>query len=101
MQATPDQSISRRQFLQNSSVSLAGAALLGTLPIERSVHAAGNDLLKIALVGCGGRGSGAADQALSTPGNTQLIAMADLQPEKLQTSLNNLQTKHADKIAVP
>jgi len=75
--------VSRRQFLQTGSSALAGAALLGALPIERSAHAAGSELLKIALVGCGGRGSGAADQALRTAGNTKLVAMADVLPEKI------------------
>src|SRR6266851_9323051 len=92
---------SRRQFLQTSSSALATASLLGTLPLERAVHAAGSDLLKIALVGCGGRGSGAAGQALSTAGNVKLVAMADLLPEHLEKSLANLKTKHADKVEVP
>ena len=96
-----DSAISRRQFLQSSSSALAGASLLGTLSIERSAHAAGSDLLKIALIGCGGRGSGAADQALSTAGNTKLVAMADLLPEHLEKSLNSLKTKHAEKVDVP
>jgi len=45
----PDSALTRRQFLKNSSSALAGAALLGALPLGRSVHAADNDLLKIAL----------------------------------------------------
>ena len=93
--------LSRRQFLQTSSSAIAGAALLGTLSTERSVHAAGTDLLKIALVGCGGRGSGAANQALSAPGNTKLVALCDVQPDKVASSLANLQKAHPDKIEVP
>jgi len=96
-----DAALSRRQFLHAGSSALVGAALITTLPIERGAHAASTDLLKIALVGCGGRGTGAADQALTTPGETKLVAMADLQPEKLATSLGSLKEKHSDKIDVP
>ena len=92
------ETLTRRDFLKNSSAALAGTALLGALP---SVHAAGGDLLKIALVGCGGRGSGAASQALSTDGPVKLIALADLQPEQLEKSLSNLKTAHNDKVEVP
>jgi predicted dehydrogenase len=93
--------VSRRQFLQSGSSALAGAALAGALCIERGAHAAGPDLLKLALVGCGGRGSGAAGQALSTSCNLKLIAMADLQPAQLEKGLSNLKERHADKVEVP
>ncbi len=101
MNSTPTQSdstLSRRQFLQSGSTALPGATLLGALPVERSAYAAGGDLLKIALVGCGGRGSGAANQALKSAGNTKLVAMADVLPEKLAKGLAGLQTQHADKV---
>ena len=52
--------LSRRQFLKTSSSALAGATLFGVLPLERSAGAAGGDFLKIALVGCGGRGTAVA-----------------------------------------
>ena len=67
--------VSRRNFLQTTS--FAAGALVAGLSIERTAHAAGDDLLKIALIGCGGRGSGAASQALSTKGNIKLVAMGD------------------------
>src|SRR5215831_687927 len=92
---------SRRQFLQSSSSAVAGATLLSGLALEQSVHAASSDLLKIALVGCGGRGSGAADQALTTTGNTKLVAVVDLQPDKIQASLPKLKEKHGEKVDVP
>src|SRR5262245_12657362 len=93
--------VSRRQFLQTTSSALAGTALAGALSVERGAHAAGSDLLKLALVGCGGRGSGAAGQALSTSCNLKLIAMADLQPEQLEKGLANLKKSHAEKVEVP
>jgi myo-inositol 2-dehydrogenase / D-chiro-inositol 1-dehydrogenase len=93
--------LSRRQFLQTGSSALVGATLLSTLPLEGGAHAAGGALLKIALVGCGGRGSGAADQALKTAGSTKLVALADVLPEKLEKSLASLQTQHPDQVDVP
>src|SRR5882672_1058988 len=93
--------VSRRKFLQTGSSALAGAAIAGALSVERGAHAAGSDLLKLALVGCGGRGSGAAGQALSTSCNLKLIAMADLQPEQLENGLASLKKLHADKVEVP
>ena len=57
--------------------------------VARNAHVAGSDEIKIALVGCGGRGSGAAANALNTShiANVKLVAMADAFPERLQTSL--------------
>lgn len=71
--------------------------------LARSVHAAEEHTLKIALIGCGGRGTGAASQALSTAGPTQLVAMADFFQNRLETSLKQLQGSGglAGKIDVP
>ena len=55
---------SRRDFLKNSTAAAAGLALAGGLNIARTAHAAGGDELKIALIGCGGRGTGAANDCL-------------------------------------
>jgi predicted dehydrogenase len=57
--------------------------------------------VKIALVGCGGRGSGAAGNALSTPGPTKLWAMADAFSDRLQASLNNLSRQFPKQVDVP
>src|SRR5438552_4276104 len=95
---SPAQS-TRRDFLKTST-AVVGGTLLSGLAIERSAHAAGSDTLKIALIGCGGRGSGAADQALSTEGSVKLIAMADAFPDRLEDSLKNLKKQHSDKVDV-
>jgi predicted dehydrogenase len=92
---------SRRQFLQTGSSALVGAAIAAQLPIAKSAYAAGSDQLKIALVGCGGRGSGAAGQALSTDGNVKLVAMADVLPDHLEKGLSGLKTAHPDRVDVP
>jgi myo-inositol 2-dehydrogenase / D-chiro-inositol 1-dehydrogenase len=90
---------SRRAFLQTSGKAVAGAALAGGL--ARPGHAAENNLLKVALIGCGGRGSGAAAQALSTKGPTQLWAMADFFESKLKGSLGQLKERFAKQVDVP
>jgi len=79
-------SLDRRRF-----VGQAGLISAGALSLARSVHAAGDETIKIALIGCGGRGTGAAAQALSTAGPVKLWAMADLFADKLETSLSALQ----------
>src|SRR5262245_58814986 len=93
--------LNRRNFLKTTSTAFAGASVLGGLSIERSAFAASNDTLKVALIGCGGRGSGAAAQALSTEGPVKLVAMADAFDDRLKDSLKNLQEKHKDKVDVP
>ncbi len=89
-------SATRRTFL-------ATGAALGSLAIARSAHAAGDDVLKIGLIGCGGRGSGAAAQALKADQNVKLVAMGDAFEDRLQLSLQTLQKTEgiADKIDVP
>lgn len=77
---------SRRSFLS------ASTATLGTLALARSAHAGGDDVLKVGLIGCGGRGSGAASQALRADPNVKLVAMGDAFEDRLQNSLKSLQT---------
>ena len=101
--------LTRRRFLQVSGKAAAGAVALGAAtggwpdPLARSAHAAEDHTLKICLVGCGGRGTGAAVNALSTTGPSRLVAMADFFPERLQNSLKQLQGNEAlaSKIDVP
>jgi len=88
----------RREFIKTTATLVAGAALAKTaIPF---VHAAENNTIKIALIGCGGRGTGAAGQALSTKGPTILWAMADVFPNRLQNSLNILKGRHGNQIDV-
>jgi predicted dehydrogenase len=89
---------SRRNFLASSA---AGATALAALPIERFAHAASpGDTIKVALIGCGGRGSGAADQALSTGESVKLVAAADVHPDRMKGSLGNLARKHKEKVQI-
>ena len=93
---------SRRELLQNAG-RLAAASALASVAIP-SVHAAGTDLIQVALVGCGGRGTGAAGNALSTKsGPIKLVAMADVFEDKLWRSYKNLHSdpELSSKIDVP
>lgn len=79
----------RREFLKTGSAAVvAGSAL--NLGLASAVHAGGSDVIKVGLVGCGGRGTGAANQALQADPNTKLVAMADAFPEQLASSLRTL-----------
>ncbi len=95
-------SLSRRSFVQGSTIA-ATAAALGTLEIGHQAHAAGGDEIKIALIGCGGRGTGAAENALENKvhSNIKLVAMADAFAAPLENALQNLQKQLPDKVDVP
>ncbi len=79
---------SRREFLKTSAAVVGGTA--AALSIAESAHAAGSDLLKVGLIGCGGRGTGAAAQAVMGDKNVKLTAMGDLFEDRLQQSLRTL-----------
>jgi myo-inositol 2-dehydrogenase/D-chiro-inositol 1-dehydrogenase len=103
MTANLNDRTSRRDFIKTSTVAAVGTGLLGGLALSPRAYAAGSDRIRIGLVGCGGRGSGAALQALSTKGNVQLVAMADAFEDQLQSSLRNLQShfeSQPDRVAV-
>jgi predicted dehydrogenase len=91
---------SRRDFLKTSG-AVAGATVAGSLAIGRGAHAAGSDMLRIGLIGCGGRGTGAAGNAMDADANCKLVAMGDAFGDRLETSLKSLQKKYADRVDVP
>jgi predicted dehydrogenase len=93
MSETPN----RREFISTAAVSALTAS---SMP---HVYAGGNDTLRIGLVGCGGRGTGAAREALRADPNVKLVAMCDVFMDRLQSSLNNLLKVPdiASKIDVP
>jgi len=96
--SAPCSQLDRRGFLEKSAL-LAGTA--AGLSLASSVHAAGSDVIKIGLGGCGGRGSGAAANALTADPNTRLVAVGDAFAEKIEPALKNLRaTPVGDRIAV-
>ncbi len=98
--SAPRSSPNRRQFLQTTGRVAAVSALAGVaLP---HVHAVDSQTVQVALIGCGGRGTGAASNALSTQqGPVRLVAMADVFDRRLKSSLENLQREHTEKVTVP
>lgn len=80
---------SRREFLRTTAATVTGVGL--TAAMARPVHAAGGDTLKIALVGCGNRGGGAAVQALNTAGPVELWALADTFDDRLELCLKRIE----------
>jgi predicted dehydrogenase len=92
---------SRREFLKNTGRIAATSALVGSaIP---HVHAAEDNTIQTALVGCGGRGTGAARDALSTSklGPIKLVAMADVFEDRLSSSHQNLLAEFPDQVDVP
>ncbi|MCA9208885.1 MAG: Gfo/Idh/MocA family oxidoreductase, partial [Planctomycetales bacterium] len=99
--STPATGTSRRDFIKTSSMLVAGGAVAGQLSIARSAHSFGSDVIKIGLVGCGGRGTGAAIQAMNTTGGeVRLVAMADVFEDRLQGAFRGIKSQHPDKVDV-
>ena len=91
---------SRRDFLKTSTAVVGGALATG-LSVSRSAHAAEDGTLKVGLIGCGNRGTGAAINALNADPNIKMTALADAFPDKVEGSLKKLQASaHTDRIAV-
>ncbi len=99
MSETTSTVTSRRELLKSTGRIAAVTALAGAVP---HVHAAENNTIQVALIGCGGRGTGAAREALSTKsGPIKLVAMADVFPRKLSGSYANLKERFGDRVDVP
>jgi predicted dehydrogenase len=94
---------SRRQFLKGSSAVLAATTVAGPGVWGEGVHVAGGETLRVGLVGCGGRGTGAAAQALAADPNTRLVALGDAFSDRLHQSFKTLQEQRgiASRIDVP
>jgi len=91
--------MTRRGFLRHSTAAASAAATAG-LAIGRSAHAAGSDVIRIGMVGCGGRCTGAADNAMDADPGTRLVAMCDLFADRVQASRRNLEKRKPDQVAV-
>ncbi len=86
-QTRHDESPSRRSFLKHTGAAVAGTAVT---PLASRTYAGGDETIRIALIGCGGRGTGATVQALRTEGPVELYAMADAFEDQLKASHKNL-----------
>lgn len=87
---------SRREFIKRSALAATAAC---ALPIARSAHAAGNQTIRIGMIGCGGRCSGAADDALGLGKDVRLAAMCDVFEKRMRVKRQWFQQNHADQFA--
>ena len=96
---TDKKSTTRRQFLQ----ATGGVAAVAMLPsISKGFHSNDDDEIRVALVGCGGRGGGAAVNAVNSKGGgVKLVAMADVFEDRLNSTFNNLNNNVSDRMDVP
>jgi predicted dehydrogenase len=94
---------SRRNFLKTTGLMTAGVTLAGGLGISRSAHAAGTDEIRLALIGCGGRGNGAIRDRLQVGDNAKVVAIADAFESPAKGTANGLRNdeKFKDKIDLP
>ena len=100
MSDTPRDAAAQSRSITVSKVA-AAAASTAALSVARGAHAAGSDLVRIALIGCGGRGTGAAINALSTKANVKLVAMADAFKDRIDNSLRAIHSQCPGKVDVP
>jgi predicted dehydrogenase len=90
--------LTRRHLLTRGTQVLASSAFISA---ATHAHAQGSDKIKIALVGCGGRGTGAASQALNAGSGIELVALADLWEDKAKQARQMLSDKHQGQVDVP
>ena len=88
---------SRRDFLKRS---VAGVAALASISVARGAHAAGEETIRIGMIGCGGRCSGAAAQSMKAGPYVKLVAMNDIFESRLQAARNNLKKQSPEQVAV-
>ncbi len=91
---------SRRTFLKTGTAATAAATVPANLALSRSANVGGSDTIRIGLVGCGGRGTSAAKQAMNTEGNVELVALGDAFGNRLDQCLAGCKEKHPDKTKV-
>jgi len=97
--------LSRRDFVKASTLAAAAVSVPATSWAGNLFHARGSDTIRMGMIGCGGRGTGAAGNSLNASPNIRIVAMGDVFKERLDSSLANLKSDeytipHADRIDV-
>jgi predicted dehydrogenase len=87
---------SRRDFIKTT----VGASLAAAIPGSLGLHAGGTDTIRIGMIGCGGRGTGAAIDCLTAAPGVEVVAMGDLFKDRVESSLKKIKEAHPDKIKV-
>ncbi len=83
-------SLNRRKFVKSGVAAVVGTTLASQFPVNSNAFYGVDDTIKIGVIGCGGRGTGAALQALQAASNTKLVAMADAFPDRIDESYQNM-----------
>jgi len=91
----------RRTFVKTSAKTLAAGMVFSHLPLFSNANVLGQEKIKLGLVGCGGRGTGAAFQALKASRSVQLVAMGDVFKHELDNSFQRISDQFAEQIDVP
>jgi myo-inositol 2-dehydrogenase / D-chiro-inositol 1-dehydrogenase len=90
-------SVTRRDFVRTAAAASVATAFSGRF----GVFAAGSDAIKVGVIGCGGRGTGAAIDCLNAAPGVEIVALGDLVPDRVQTSLARLTKEFPDRVNVP
>ena len=86
----------RRDFMKTGSAAVVGSVVASSFPLSANAFYSSDDVIKIGIIGCGGRGTGATVQALSTKQNIKLVAMADVFSDRLEESYTEIVNPKAD-----
>jgi len=86
----------RREFIKTT----AAASLAAAMPRLHGAYAQGSDTIRVGIVGCGGRGTGAAIDCLNAAPGVEVVAMYDLFMDRIESSLGSIKEKHPDKVKV-
>jgi predicted dehydrogenase len=97
MDGMDNSSVTRRDFVKTAAAASVAAAVPGNL----GLFAAGSDALKVGVIGCGGRGTGAAIDCLNAAPGVQIVALGDLVPDRVQSSLKKLKEAFPTRVNVP
>jgi myo-inositol 2-dehydrogenase / D-chiro-inositol 1-dehydrogenase len=89
--------MSRRQFVLGT---VSAGPVVTSLASARSAHAAGSDVIRVGLIGCGGRGAGAAAEAMQADPGVRLVAMGDVFASRVETRRKALQARLPDQMLV-
>jgi predicted dehydrogenase len=92
---------SRRDFLKASTAATVGTTVASGFGVIPGAYASGSDMIKVGLIGCGGRGTGAAFNVLKAASGVKIVAMGDVFKDRLQESRERLLKNFADKIDAP
>lgn len=98
--STSQSSPTRREFLKASGAAVS-LGVLGAMSLQQGVYAAGSDTLKVGMIGCGGRNSGAGSQALAADKGAKLVAMCDIFMDRVHGARNAIKGERGEQVQVP